>query len=126
MNFLLYHEADEYIVMILNDLSKSEFFRFIKCIDQKAYWSGELCSCFFETANENDEYYQFETFEGNSYKMSYGEFLKYVELAIIRFYLGSKDDKDKETIKEVIDNTIFESVLDNVDPSLAIDKPLVG
>lgn len=126
MNFLLYHEADEYIVMILNDLSKSEFFRFIKCIDQKMYWSGELCSCFFETTNEGDEYYQFETFEGNSYKMSYSEFLKYVELAIIRFYLGSKDDKDKETIKEIIENTVFESVLDNVDPSLAIDKPLVG
>lgn len=80
---------------------------------------------FFEKSNDNKEYYQFETFEGDTYRMSYNDFLDIVKLAIIRFYLGTNDVKIKESLKEYIKNTVFDSILDNIDPSLASGVPLV-
>ena len=75
--------------------------------------------------NDNKEYYQFETFEGDTYRMSYNDFLDIVKLAIIRFYLGTDDVEIKESLKEYIKNTVFDSVLDNIDSSLASGVPLV-
>mgnify|MGYP000768860231 CR=1 FL=1 len=126
MNLLLNHEADEYILLLINTISMSKFDKFIKAINQKNGWSEELCSCYFETTSENEEYYRFETFEGDTYKLSYQKFLGYVRLAIIRYYLGCESDETKEALKRVIKNTVFDSVLDNVDLSLAIDFPLIG
>jgi hypothetical protein len=57
--------------------------------------------------------------------MSYNDFLDIVKLAIIRFYLGTNDVKIKESLKEYIKNTVFDSILDNIDPSLASGVPLV-
>ena len=34
----------------------SKFEKFIKAIDQKEDWIEELCSCYFETENNNKEY----------------------------------------------------------------------
>lgn len=125
MNLLLSDEAEEYIIFILNSVSMSEFTNFIAAIDRKANWYEELCCCYFEQANEY-EYYRFETFEGNTYKLGYDEFLKYVKLAIIRFYLGCEEDNMKKSILSSIENTIFKSVLDNIDTSLKLDIPLIG
>lgn len=126
MNLLLSNDADEYILLLINSVSMQQFNEFIECIDQKKNWYEELCCCYFETNNEMYEYYRFETFEGNTYKLAYDEFLKYVKLAIVRFYLGSKDEKIKKSITESIKNTIFKSSLDNIDTSLMIDVPLIG
>jgi len=57
--------------------------------------------------------------------MPYDEFLEVVKLAIIRFYLGTHDDKSKEMLKDSVKNTVFESALVNIDPLLASDIPLV-
>ena len=57
--------------------------------------------------------------------MSYDDFLDIVKLAIIRFYLGTDDVEIKELLKEYIKNTVFDSVLDNIDSSLASGVPLV-
>ena len=126
MNLFLSSDADEYIILLINSVSMSKFEKFIKAIDQKEDWIEELCSCYFETENNNKEYYRFETFEGNTYKLFYEKFIEYVKLAIIRYYLGNKSDEMKKSLKETKKNTIFEQVLDNIDLSLAIDMPLMS
>lgn len=126
MNLLLSNDADEYILFLINSVPMQQFNEFIECIDKKKNWYEELCCCYFEKNNEMYEYYRFETFEGDTYKLAYDEFLKYVKLAIVRFYLGSKDEKNKDSIREAIKNTIFKSSLDNIDASLMIDVPLIG
>lgn len=68
MNLFLSSDADEYIILLINSVSMSKFEKFIKAIDQKEDWIEELCSCYFETENNNKEYYRFETFEGNTYR----------------------------------------------------------
>ena len=125
MNLLLISDADEYILLLINTVSMSKFNEFVETINQKGDWSEELCCCYFETAEENEEYYRFETFEGDTYKLLYEKFLNYVRLAIIRYYLGSKSDEARNTLRETIKNTVFDSVLDNIDPSLASGVPLV-
>ncbi|MBQ3408395.1 MAG: hypothetical protein IJH12_04225 [Clostridia bacterium] len=124
MNLFLSSDADEYIILLINSISVSEFEKFIKAIDKKEDWIEELCCCYFETEN-NKDYYRFETFEGNTYKLFYEKFIEYVKLAIIRYYLGNKSDEMKKSLRETIKNTIFEQVLDNIDSSLAIDVPLI-
>lgn len=124
MNLFLSNDADEYICILINSISMSRFDNFIKAIDKKEDWIEELCCCYFKKEN-NKEYYEFETFEGNTYKLSYEKFIEYVKLAIIRYYLGNKSDEMKKSLKATIKNTIFETVLDNIDLSLAIDIPLI-
>lgn len=124
MNLFLSNDADEYICILINSISMSRFDNFIKAIDKKEDWIEELCGCYFKKEN-NKEYYEFETFEGNTYKLSYEKFIEYVKLAIIRYYLGNKSDEMKKSLKATIKNTIFETVLDNIDLSLAIDIPLI-
>ena len=126
MNLLLSSDADEYILLLINTISMSKFNTFVETISRKGNWSEELCCCYFETAKGNEKYYRFETFEGDTYKLSYEKFLDYVRLAIIRYYLGSKSDEAKKLLRETIKNTVFESVLDNVNLSLSIDFPLIG
>jgi len=126
MNLLLSNDADEYILLLVNTVSMPKFNNFVETISQKGNWSEELCCCYFETTKENEEYYRFETFDGGTYKLSYEKFLDYVRLAIIRYYLGSKSDEARKLLRETIKNTVFESVLDNVNLSLAIDFPLIG
>ena len=126
MNLFLSSNADEYIILLINSVSMSKFENFIKTVDKKEDWIEELCCCYFEKENNNKEYYRFETFEGNTYKLSYEKFIEYVKFAIIRYYLGNKSDEMKKSLKETIKNTIFEQVLDNIDLSLAIDMPLMG
>ena len=124
MNLFLSNDADEYICILINSISMSRFDNFIKAIDKKEDWIEELCCCYFEKES-NKEYYGFETFDGNIYKLSYEKFIEYVKLAIIRYYLGNKSDEMKKSLKATIKNTIFETVLDNIDLSLAIDIPLI-
>ena len=124
MNLFLSSDADEYIILLINSISMSRFDNFIKAIDKKEDWIEELCCCYFEKES-NKEYYGFETFDGNTYKLSYEKFIEYVKLAIIRYYLGNKSDEMKKSLKATIKNTIFETVLDNIDLSLAIDIPLI-
>ncbi|MBP3801103.1 MAG: DUF1910 domain-containing protein [Clostridia bacterium] len=124
MNLFLSSDADEYIILLINSISMSRFDNFIKAIDKKEDWIEELCCCYFEKES-NKEYYGFETFDGNIYKLSYEKFIEYVKLAIIRYYLGNKSDEMKKSLRETIKNTIFEQVLDNIDSSLAIDVPLI-
>ena len=126
MNLFSSCDADEYIIFLINSVSMSEFENFIKSIEQKKNWYEELCCCYFEIGSDNKEYYRFETFEGNTYKLNYEKFIEYVSLAIIRYYSGNISDKMKKSIKETIKNTIFEKVIDNIDSSLAIDMPLIG
>ena len=117
MNLLVNNEANECVELLINTLAACHFKKFIECVNKKENWTAELCWCFFEKSNDNKEYYQFETFEGDTYRMSYNDFLDIVKLAIIRFYLGTNDVKIK--------NTVFDSILDNIDPSLASGVPLV-
>ena len=117
MNLLVNNEANECVELLINTLAACHFKKFIECVNKKENWTAELCWCFFEKSNDNKEYYQFETFEG--------DFLDIVKLAIIRFYLGTNDVKIKESLKEYIKNTVFDSILDNIDPSLASGVPLV-
>lgn len=126
MNLLLDDVVDEYIVLLINTISMSNFNTFVTNICQKKNWSEELCCCYFETQDDGYEYYRFETFEGDTYKLSYEKFLDYVKLAIIRFYLGSEDDGIKKSIADTVKNTVFDSCLDNIDMSLATDTPLIG
>ena len=125
MNLLTNNEANECVTLLINTLPACHFKNFIKCINNKDNWTAELCWCFFEMSNDDKEYYQFETFEDNSYKMLYDDFLDIVKLAIIRFYLGTDDVKTKESLKSYIKNTAFDSILDNIDPSSALDIPLI-
>ena len=122
MNLLVNNEANECVELLINTLPARHFQKFIECVNKKENWTAELCWCFFE---KSDEYYQFETFEDDTYRMSYDDFLDIVKLAIIRFYLGTDDVEIKESLKEYIKNTVFDSVLDNIDSSLASGVPLV-
>lgn len=125
MNLLVNNEANEYVELLINTLPARHFQKFIECVNKKENWTAELCWCFFEKSDDNKEYYQFETFEDDTYRMSYDDFLDIVKLAIIRFYLGTDDVEIKESLKEYIKNTVFDSVLDNIDSSLASGVPLV-
>lgn len=100
MNLLVNNEANECVELLINTLAACHFKKFIECVNKKENWTAELCWCFFEKSNDNKEYYQFETFEGDTYRMSYNDFLDIVKLAIIRFYLGTNDVKIKESLKE--------------------------
>ena len=125
MNLLVNNEANECVELLINTLPARHFQKFIECVNKKENWTAELCWCFFEKSDDNKEYYQFETFEDDTYRMSYDYFLDIVKLAIIRFYLGTDDVEIKESLKEYINNTVFDSVLDNIDSSLASGVPLV-
>ena len=124
MNLLVNNEANECVELLINTLPARHFQKFIECVNKKENWTAELC-WFFEKSDDNKEYYQFETFEDDTYRMSYDDFLDIVKLAIIRFYLGTDDVEIKESLKEYIKNTVFDSVLDNIDSSLASGVPLV-
>ena len=125
MNLLVNNEANECVELLINTLPARHFQKFIECVNKKENWTAELCWSFFEKSDDNKEYYQFETFEDDTYRMSYDDFLDIVKLAIIRFYLGTDDVEIKESLKEYIKNTVFDSVLDNIDSSLASGVPLV-
>ena len=125
MNLLINNEANECVELLINTLPARHFQKFIECVNKRGSWTAELCWCFFEKSDDNKEYYQFETFEDDTYRMSYDDFLDIVKLAIIRFYLGTDDVEIKESLKEYIKNTVFDSVLDNIDSSLASGVPLV-
>ena len=125
MNLLVNNEANECVELLINTLPARHVQKFIECVNKKENWTAELCWCFFEKSDDNKEYYQFETFEDDTYRMSYDDFLDIVKLAIIRFYLGTDDVEIKESLKEYIKNTVFDSVLDNIDSSLASGVPLV-
>ena len=125
MNLLVNNEANECVELLINTLPARHFQKFIECVNKKENWTAELCWCFFEKSDDNKEYYQFETFEDDTYRMSYDDFLDIVKLAIIRFYLGTDDVEIKESLKEYIKNTVFDSVLDNIGSSLASGVPLV-
>ena len=125
MNLLVNNEANECVELLINTLPARHFQKFIECVNKKENWTAELCWCFFEKSDDNKEYYQSETFEDDTYRMSYDDFLDIVKLAIIRFYLGTDDVEIKESLKEYIKNTVFDSVLDNIDSSLASGVPLV-
>lgn len=125
MNLLVNNEANICVELLINTLPASHFKKFIECVDKKENWTSELCWCSFENTDENKEYYQFETFDDDTYKMSYDDFKDIVKLAIIRFYLGTDDIEVREAIKECIKNTVFDSALDNIDPALASGVPLV-
>ena len=125
MNLLVNNEANECVELLINTLPARHFQKFIECVNKKENWTAELCWCFFEKSDDNKEYYQFETFEDDTYRMSYDDFLDIVKLAIIRFYLGTDAVEIKESLKEYIKNTVFDSVLDNIDSSLASGVPLV-
>lgn len=124
MNIFVNYEVNECVVLLINSIPACHFKKFIECVDKKENWAVDLCWCYFEKSDDNKEYYQFETLEDNTYRMSYDDFVDIVKLAIIRFYLGT-DDVNKESIKEYIKNTVFDAALDNVDPSLASGVPLV-
>ena len=125
MNLLVNNEANDFVDFLINTFTARHFQKFIECVNKKENWTAELCWCFFEKSDDNKEYYQFETFEDDTYRMSYDDFLDIVKLAIIRFYLGTDDVEIKESLKEYIKNTVFDSVLDNIDSSLASGVPLV-
>lgn len=125
MNLLVNNEANECVKLLINTVPMCHFKKFIECVDKKENWTAELCWCSFENSDDNKEYYQFETFEDETYKMSYDDFLNIVKLAITRIYLGTNDVKIKESLKEYIKNTVFDSVLDSIDPSLESGVPLV-
>ena len=104
MNLLVNNEANECVELLINTLPARHFQKFIECVNKKENWTAELCWCFFEKSDDNKEYYQFETFEDDTYRMSYDDFLDIVKLAIIRFYLGTDDVEIKESLKEYIKN----------------------
>lgn len=120
----LKNEKDFDIILLINSISESKFNSFIKKISSKSNWSEELCCCYFETS-DNSEYYRFETFEGNSFKLTYDEFLYYVRLAIIRYFLECKTYENKKILEDVIKNTILSPVLNEIDESLSTGFPLV-
>lgn len=121
MNLLVNNETNECVELLINTLQACHFKKFIECVNKKENWTAELCWCFFEKSDDNKEYYHLET----SDRIYYDDFLNVIKLAIIRFYLGTDDIKIKESLKEYIKNTVFDSVLDNIDPSLASGVPLV-
>ena len=125
MNLLVNNEVNECVALLINALPVCHFKKFIECVNKKENWTEELCWCAFEKSNDNKEYYVFETFEDDTCTIPYDEFLEVVKLAIIRFYLGTHDDKSKEMLKDSVKNTVFESALVNIDPLLASDIPLV-
>lgn len=125
MNLLVNSEANECVELLINTLPACHFKQFIECVNKKENWTAELCCCFFEKSDDDKEYYHFETFENDIFRMYYYDFLDIVKLAIIRFYLGTDDVKIKKPLKEYIKNTVFDTVLDNIDPSLASNVPIV-
>ncbi|MDO4156307.1 MAG: hypothetical protein Q4D37_05970 [Oscillospiraceae bacterium] len=125
MNLLVNNEANECVALLINALPACQFKQFIECVNRKENWTAELCWCFFEKSDDNKEYYHLQTFENDSYIIHYNDFLDIVKLAIVRFYLGTDDVKIKESLKEYIKNTVFDSVLDHIDSSLASGVPLV-
>ena len=70
MNLFLSSDADEYIILLINSISVSEFEKFIKAIDKKEDWIEELCCCYFETENNKD---YFKNYYSRRYK-SYPQF----------------------------------------------------
>lgn len=111
------------IILLINAVKESKFNSFIETISSKSNWVEELCCCTFD--DSDDEYYLLETFEGNDFTMHYDEFIKYVKLAIIRYLLACESEENKEATKKTVNNTIFASVLNNIDESLASGVPLV-
>ena len=123
VNSDLIKESDFDIILLINAVSPTYFHSFIKTIAEKGDWHEELCCCYFETI-DNVEYYSFETFEDNNFRLTYDEFSHYVKLAIIRYLLGWKYDEDKKKLEEIVKNTSFSSVLNEVDEAYSIGLPL--
>lgn len=74
----------------------------------------ELNSCLMNSEGKMNLFINGET----------NEFVDIVKLAIIRFYLGTDDKEMKEALEEHTKNTIFDSILDNIDPTLGSGIPL--
>lgn len=117
-------DSDFDIKLIINAISLTSFHTFVKTIAGKGDWCEELCCCYFEKI-DNVEFYSFETFEDNNFRLTYNEFLHYVKLAIIRYFLGWKYDEDKKKLEEIMVNTSFSSVLNEIDESYSTGLPLM-
>lgn len=124
MNLLINGEGNECVILLINTIPRAHFIKFIDSVIFKENLASELCWCSFEI-EDGKEYYRFETFEDETYELSYSEFVDIVKLAIIRFYLGTDDKEMKDALEEHTKNTIFDSILDNIDPTLDSGIPLV-
>lgn len=117
-------ESDFGAIMMIESVPPSTFHKFVKAIAEKADWCEELCWCYFEMI-DNVEFYLFETFEDNNFRLTYNEFLHYVKLAIIRYFIGWKNDEDKKKLEEIVMKTSFSSVLNEIDESYSTGFPLI-
>lgn len=128
MNFIvksdLVRESDFDITLIINALSPKCFLSFVERIAEKGDWYEDLCCCYFEFI-DNIEYYRFETFEGNKFRLTYNEFLYYVKLAIIRYFLDWESNEDKKQLELIVKNSSFSSVLNEIDESYSTGIPLI-
>lgn len=123
MNLLVEGEADECVIMLINAIPGMYFTKFIDEVINKRNLSSELCWCEFKNLDDY-EYYHFETFMDDIYEISYSDFIEIIKLAIIRYYIGTCDER-KILLKEYVKNTIFDSILDNIDSSMDSGIPLV-
>ncbi len=73
MNLLFADDLkDEFdIGMLINSVSESNFVKFLKEIDSKKNWIEELCSCYAEYDESGEIHYRLETFEGETFYLSY-------------------------------------------------------
>ena len=120
----LIKESHIAVFFLINGVSPQFFHRFIKAIDKKGDWNDQLCSCYFETI-DNVEYYRFETFEDEISRVTYNEFIHYLKLAIIRYLFAWGGEEDINKLKEILKNTSFAFILDEVDESYLTEIPLV-
>ena len=80
MNIFLSNEKKEYIVLLINTISKKKFVQFIEYINQK-----KKLVVFSKLLIEIMNIIVQVTFKGNNtYKLSYIKFLKFMKLAILR------------------------------------------
>ena len=117
-------ESDFGATLMIQSVLPSTFHKFVKAIDEKGDWVTELCSCYFEKS-DNEEFYRFETFEYECFRSTYNEFIYYLKLAIIRFFLDWEYEEHKKILEEIVKNTSFSSVLNEIDESYSTGIPLV-
>ena len=77
------------LILLINDFGKDKFENLVESINQKKPLLAELCSATFEN-KDGEEYYYFDTDEGETIYILYDEVQYYKKIALDRYQKNMK------------------------------------
>lgn len=93
------------VILLINGVGKSRFIDFVRAIKNKKDWSENLCGGYY-CIDEKGEFYELESDEGNTLRLTYEQFVNYVIIAAKQYMSVCEDEDEKLVIKEILQNFV--------------------